>query len=147
MDEEKSEFGKGLIVCLLHFANHWGNDQWETIRDLKGARTNKRGIPNREEGSLKIYGSLEKLISARITSWANAATDHLYEIEVPKEKKWDSIRQKVAELRDYGLEIGHGFTDQQYTFDEAGKLFDLSREIAFEIDKLIGLKPDLGQWQ
>ena len=80
-------------------------------------------------------------------TWANGATDHLYEIETPNGKKWDPIRQKVVELRDYGLEIGHGFTSKQYTFEDTEKLFDLSNEIAFEIDKLIGLDPDLGKWQ
>ncbi|GAH35681.1 unnamed protein product, partial [marine sediment metagenome] len=40
-------------------------------------------------GLVPIYGSVEAKISSDLTLWANGASDHLYEIEVPKDDPID----------------------------------------------------------
>jgi hypothetical protein len=144
---DKSEFGKGLVVCLLHFANHWSNDQMQGIWELERARRDKKPVPQKWVSSLNIYGNIEDLISSKITTWANGATDHLYEMEVPKGTRWSSVAHKVELLKNEGLEMGHGFTGRKYTADDMDSIIKRSKDIAFEIDKLIGLDPDLGEWQ
>ena len=145
--KEESEFGRGLVVCLLHFANHWSNYMWEQIRKLEQARQGHEPIPEEEKSSLNIRGNIENLISSRITLWANGATDHLYEMEAPTSPEWSIVASKVKLLKDMGLDMGHGFLDRQYTTEDVDLLLKLSKEIAVEIDKLIGLSPELGTWQ
>jgi len=82
-----SEFGRGLVTCLVKFAEH--------ARQL----------------DLKTESTMSE--SARITLWANGASDHLYEIEVPQGSNWDEIRKQVKALQDKALEIGHGFIGKE----------------------------------
>ena len=169
--KEKSEFGKGLVICLVKFANHFSNRNTEKIYDLKlyyDSNKEKRkemlkenpksscNYGKRFHENIRFYiqdmlpihnGNLEDLISHEITLWANGATDHLYEIEVPNGKSWNEIRTKVKELKDKGLQMGHGFVENKiYTFDDMKELKDLTFEICLLIDKKLGLKADIGEW-
>lgn len=127
---EESEFGKGLIVCLVKFAEHFMKLQSD-IETYK--KYNIGGINNHPE-------------SSAVGLWANGATDHLYDIEVPEGKDWDEIREKVEELKTKGLEMGHGLNSlsNKSTKEDAEYLMDLTKEIAILIDKKLGLEPDLG---
>ena len=128
--EEESEFGKGLVICLVKFAEHFMILK-NSIDMYKKSNINGRNLHPE---------------SSAVSMWANGATDHLYEIEVPKGKDWDAIRKKVKELQDKGLEMGHGYTRTNYTEEDANYLMKLTREIAMMIDEKIGLKPDTGEW-
>ncbi len=119
----QSEFGKGLVICLVKFSEHFS----------------KFGI------DFESYKGKESE-SRIVEMWANAASDHLYEIEVPKGKSWDKIRKKVRELKETGLEMGHGYIRHNWTKKDVEKLMSLTREIGLMIDKKIGLKPDIGEW-
>jgi hypothetical protein len=122
MKKEQSEFGRGLVICLVKFAEHFMS--YYHI--------------------LKSYERVE--IRNAIQIWANGLSDHLYEIEVPDGKDWDEIRQRVTKLKKFGLEIGHGFTGEIYAKKDIQKLLDLTRDIALLIDKKIGLTPDIGKY-
>jgi len=109
---EKSEFGKGLVVCLSKFYQHFGNDMLtkasfcKRISEMSEEDQEKvmsdKPPPNLNYGKdlnewfkfwktklVPIYGSIEAKISSDITLWANGASDHLYEIEVPKDDPID----------------------------------------------------------
>jgi len=75
-----------------------------------------------------------------IELWANGATDHLYDMEVPPEWENTVIAEKVAELKSLGLSMGHGFTGHTWTFEDFLKLFRLTHEIALAIDRRIGIQ-------
>lgn len=159
--KEKSEFGRGLLVCLAKFYQHLSPEYFEIINIYKEA--------------LSSYcGDEERALSRGITLWANGASDHLYEIEAPGGKEWEEVRQKVKELQDSGLEMGHGIACYTrgtiYALEDIEKLRELTEEILtavnnklklnfhFEesqelairmlirIDKKLGLKPDWGEW-
>jgi len=117
----ESEFGKGLVICLVKFAEHF-------------------------EGDLFTESKLEMDESRQVEMWANGASDHLYEIEVPQGKEWARIRKEVKQLQDKGLEIGHGFTGKQWTAEDRMELERLTESIALMIDRKLGLKPDIGEW-
>ena len=119
-NEIESEFGKGLIICLIKFAEHFMVFEYE-----------------------KKYP-----VNNPIWLWANAASDHLYEIEVPPGDEWNEIREKVLSLKEIGLEMGHGYVEnnQYHTEEYINKLRHLTREIALLIDKKLGLNPQLGSW-
>ena len=158
--KEKSQFGKGLVVCLVKFYQHFSPEYLKEINICKEAFSSH-------------YGN-EKALSRGITLWANGASDHLYEIEAPKGKEWEEVRQKVKELQDSGLEMGHGIACYTkniiYTLKDVERLRELTEEILMavnnklklnfhfegsqelvikmliKIDKKLGLKPDWGEW-
>ena len=133
MEKEESEFGKGMVICLVKFAEHFmklGTDI-ETYRRM------------REEKGVSGLGFME---NQAVGLWAYGATDHLYDIEVPKGKDWDEIRKKVEELKDKGQNIRGIMRKEQATLAEAEEVMALTREIALMIDKKLGLKAELGQW-
>lgn len=126
-----SEYGKGLVICLVKFAEHFMKLH-SKIELYK--RMNKKNPKLFEE-------------SDAISMWANEASDHLYEIEVPKHEGWESIIEKVGLLKDKGLEMRHGFIkEKNYTKEDAQELMNLTREIALMIDTKLGLSPDIGEW-
>jgi len=169
---KKSEFGKGLVVCLAKFYEHFGTEtisriyfhnqmmklpkekQDIVISDNPPSNLNYGKAVNSEYKFWKtkivpIWKSEEKALSNDIATWANGASDHLYEIEVPKVKKWDVIRKKVKWLQNYGLEMGHGaglMGTKQYTVDDITKLKKTTKKLFVLIDKILGLKPDIGQF-
>ena len=133
IEHEESEFGRGLVICLVKFAEHNAKLN-QTIESYK--KMSESGIP----------GGLFNESSA-ITMWANGATDHLYEIECPD--VWPDVKAKVEELQNKGLDMGHGaglMSDVKYTKKDAYELFNLTKEIAIMIDKKMGLSPEIGQW-
>ena len=138
-----SEFGKGLVICLVKFAEHFERDGPTGVhRLIQGYWTDFH-----KKCCNEVYnGDKEKYISHQIELWANGASDHLYEIRVPEGKEWNTIRKKVKKLQQKGLEIGHGFTSKKWTKEDFLELIQLTREIALMIDRKIGLKPDIGKW-
>jgi len=135
--KEKSQFGKGLVVCLVKFYQHFSPEYLKDINICK-------------ETFSSYYGN-EKALSRGITLWANGATDHLYEIEAPKGKEWEEVRQKVKELQDSGLEMGHGIACYTkgtiYTLGDVKRLLDLTEEILMSVGKELGLEFNLDKWQ
>ena len=128
--KQESEFGKGLVICLVKFAEH----------------------SMKLQSDIELYRELHKMSpdlfddSHAVTIHFNGASDHLYEIEVPKKWKNTEIGIKVKELQEKGLEIGHGFTCKNYTFEDAKYLYNLCQDIALLIDKDLGLNPEKGEW-
>ena len=99
------------------------------------------------QSELRIFGSPERALSQKIRIWANGASDHLYEIGVPQELELTELGRKVAELRELGLTMGHGFREREvYTMKHVEKLRSLVKEISLEIDRRLGLDGDWGQW-
>ena len=127
---EESEFGKGLVICLVKFAEH--RRQWYEQKKLN-------------EDMRKKYPGLFSESDA-VEMHFNGASDHLYEIEVPEKWKESELGRKVKELQDFGLEIGHGFTEKNWTEDDVTKAYTLCQEIALLIDEELGLEPQIGQW-
>ena len=128
---QESEFGSGLALCLVKFAEHFENELAERLYQQQH----------------------DKQFSKHdFELWANGASDHLYDLKVPKKWAKTAFGRKVNSLRDKGLEIGHGFTGKEWTFEDFAELLKLTREIAHLLD--VGLwamlnektQLDLGQW-
>ena len=167
----KSEFGKGLVINLVKFSEHFNYrggylSQIKSILLYLEKNKEERELiisdnppPNLDYGKdikeeikmflkcyLSVFGSYEEAISQLIILWANGATDHLYDIEVPEGKEWNKIRKLVNELQKKGLAMGHGFTNKIYIYDDVLELWELVKKICILIDKKIGLIPDWGKW-
>ena len=169
MKNNQSEFGKGLVVNLVKFYEHFSNDQFTRIKhtlfylsktdkekelmlsdnppsNLKYGKSLIDNIKYFRDVDLKIYQDETSAISHMITLWANGATDHLFEIETPKGKEWNDIRELVIELQNKGLDMGHGFKDNIYEYKDVIELYDLVKKISILIDKKLGLNPDWGEF-
>ncbi len=170
MTREKSEFGKGLVICLVKFAQHRTQHNADSFgifdKWIKQNPENRKlmlspsppdnlnyGFPHMQrlkhfvEIADKIYeGDYEKYLSKEIETFMNGASDHLYEIEVPKDKRWDKVRKMVEKLRKKALHMGHGFEEKKkWTLKDVEDLFELINKISVEIDKNLGLKAEIGQ--
>ena len=127
---ESSEYGKGLVICLVKFAEH--KERW---------RSDKRLWREMEAKDPRLFTEANA-----IEKHFNASSDHLYEIEVPPKWRRKKLGKKVKELQDLGLEMGHSFNSKQWTEDDFTKAYGMCQEIAILIDKEIGLEPDKGSW-
>ena len=127
---EESEFGRGLVICLVKFAEH----RWRWYEQ-------KKFYEEMRKKQSKYFN-----ISNAVETHFNGASDHLYEIEVPSEWEKAKLGKKVKELQDFGLEMGHGFTGKDWTEDDVEKAYTMCQEVALLIDKELGLKPQIGSW-
>jgi len=160
-EKETSEFGKGLVYNLVLFANHFSNDQARKIcrhhfviqrpEKIRRKILTLNPLPsynygwNKDEiwwweNIVSIYdGDPRKALSVDIISWANGATDHLYDIIVPSQWENSAIAALVESLRSKGLKIGHGFVDKVWKYEDFINLKELTKSIAMEIDKALGI--------
>ena len=83
MDNEESKFGRGLVICLVKFSEHFENVWARRILD--------------KDCSEFFYAA----------NWADGASDHLLEIKVPSGESWNEIREKVEELQSICLQLTH----------------------------------------
>lgn len=157
---EKSEFGSGLAICLVKFSEHAENKMAREIANVQYFNTKfNANYDKLENCDINFRRDIEHFdyiygekgwkhgLSNLIESWANGATDHLYDIEVPKQlNPRTKLVRLVKKLKSKGLECGHGFTKKVWTYDDFNELIVLTRDIAIELDKKVGLKPDLGKW-
>ena len=169
---KKSEFGKGLVVCLAKFMEHFGNETLHRanfcrqISNMSKENQNKVMSDNPPSSHnygkelneyfkfwktklVPIVGSIKAQTSHDLTLWANGASDHLYEIEVPKGKEWNEIRRITKELKDKGLDMGHGsgLTGRRiYELKDLYELKKLTKKALILIDEKLGLKPDWGEY-
>lgn len=155
-----SEFGRGLCICLVKFAEHAESGPFMGI--IRSAHLWHERLKE-DDNALQKYGkdiqsdvvlfkniylrnrTYEEAISHLIQMWFNAASDHLYEIEVPEQWKDTRLGNLIKQLQNFGLRIGHEFHNELYTFDDIITVMDFVREIALEIDRFLGLQPDIGE--
>lgn len=127
----ETEFGRGLIICLIKFAEH--AEKWFKQKESYHVMAQKSPDLWTESSAVEMF--------------FNAASDHLYDIMVPAQWKGTEIETRVLELQSFGLHIGHGFDHTAtYTEKDVVKAYDLCREIGMLIDRELGLEPDIGQW-
>ena len=135
-EKEQSEFGKGLVICLVKFSEH--KDRWQSDKETY-KRLNERNP--------ELFGGKGGAMSHAVHMHMNGASDHLYEITVPEGIKQSAIGEKVEELKTKGLKMGHGFERDNFTEKEMLDLYDLAEEIAILIDvKLLGINAEVGIW-
>ncbi|GAJ23735.1 unnamed protein product [marine sediment metagenome] len=126
----KSEFGSGLVICLVKFAEH--AEAWIKWRDQYKQMHAANPELFDESGAVEIF--------------FYGASDHLYDMEIPEKYSKTKIARKIVELKSMALHIGHGIQRGNHTEADVIKAYDLCREIALLIDKDLGLKPDIGKW-
>lgn len=155
---ERSEFGAGVVVCLAKFSEHLGTAQERTINQLAGLIRGTTAIERlgkeaawkldfekryrREHGWSKHpkATSEEVALSDSIEMWANAASDHFYDLDEARAPK------PLRELAELTLRMGHGFEDTLWTVDDFDRVRVLWRESCLAVDEQLGAAPDWGEW-
>ena len=123
--KKTSEFGKGLVYCLGLFLSHAERYKYQK------EEYERMGVSN-------------EFISNQPKMWFNGASDHLYEIEIPK-KINKELRDRIRSFQDRCLDYGHGFKSNvkekyvTWSIQEA-------KDLLFEIDKLLEIKPIKATW-
>lgn len=154
-----SEFGKGIVVCIVKFSEHLNNDLMCRVRSLSywlNSSSSKqaellsqaKAYPNGDVANLvrdaSIYGGLpdEKLLSQYIESWANGASDHFYDLDREKAPK------ALCELATLTLDMGHGFRREAlWTSKDIETIYRLWEEASLELDLMLGVRDgDWGEW-
>jgi len=118
----KSEFGKGLLICLLKFAEH--AEQYVQRK----RETERLGLSSHIVENLWFYG----------------ASDHLLELQCPESFKGTRIEKCVKRLREYVEKHRLGLNTLRE--DDIVTIMDLCREIALLVDEKLGLNPDIGEY-
>jgi hypothetical protein len=128
-EETQSEFGRGLLTCLLAFIEH--RSQVERFFDPAALLT-----------SHGIAGAM----------WANGAADHLLDLEIPPRLRGTdlSVRLKAFQkrwihFRSMMSDSGEPTKEQILIgLEECGNLI---LEIAVELDKILGIEnAEKGRW-
>jgi hypothetical protein len=168
MSASTSDFGQGLVYNIALWCCHISNPQAEQIRSRhfilqkpEGERelilsdnppdSLNYGKKNKElkwwfESIVPIYGTPEKALSSDISMWANGASDHFYDVQIPEAWKKKAIGKHIAELADKALDMGHGYKDVVYTYDDFKELLVLTKKVCLGIDKELGVKTIKAQW-
>jgi hypothetical protein len=145
-----SDFGSGYATCLREFMFHRARleQQVELWRSLRAKPTTPPGLFTDSDG---------------VESWANGASDHLYELHRPRRGVPRAEWQRAKRVQDRALDIGHGFRPSSKSNpDEARGLLDAAASLlidlerrgyavatldeAMETDRRLGLSPDAGRW-
>lgn len=123
----KSEFGKGFVYNLILFAAHY-----ERIGGLLESYK-KAGIE--EDGAYEL--------------WFNAAGDHFFEFEIPKqwEKKAIGRLARNIKKRAIGYRIHFVWDKKGLGEKEFNKVWEDTKRLARMIDKELGVKVVKGTWE
>lgn len=117
-----SKFGRGLCYCLGLFLCH-----------------SEREYRNKKMAD--IIGEAEA-----IELWFNAASDHLYEIEIPESLPIE-LRERITTLKDKCLSWGHGFgLDPKATVEDQRWAIKEAKELLREIDAAHGINTCTASW-
>lgn len=151
--EKQSEFGAGIVVCLVKFSEHLGEPRcrsiWEYSRWLKKPEGESPQAFNEE--AFHRWPTLrggattpqEYAMHEAIHMWASAAGDHFFDLDR------DRAPQPLCDLADLMIELRNShLTDQPRLFTTADldRVDDLWKEATLAVDRLLGTTPNWGQW-
>ena len=159
-EEGKSEFGRGVVICLAKFSEHLFNPSAVTVmNEIQGARLSPQqreieqaearqyphGDAAQQIASRMYSGFLGDLvtdpISQALERWANGASDHFYDLNA------DLAPAPLKELAELTLSMGHGFTGRRWSEADWDRIHDLWEAACLALDQRFGVKdPDWGEW-
>jgi len=125
-ETKTTEFGMGLCYCLGLFLAH--------------AERNMYGNKKAEEEAEKRMNKLGKVedYSFIADMWFNAASDHLYELQIPKNLPED-LKKRLEILRAKVIHFGHGFCNDSREEDKTWAIEE-TKELLRLIDKHFKIK-------
>jgi hypothetical protein len=144
----ESDFGQGFIYNLILFAKHFGQIG-EFLKMLNNVNILSKERNKLQKKNKKVSSSFPKLLLTEkrrenvcACMWFNSASDHLYDLKIPKQWANKKLGKKANELCSFALSIGHGsrMMDKTVSFKDVEKVISLTKEIGLLIDKELGIK-------
>lgn len=159
----KSEFGSGVVVCLVKFSEHLAGgshsfgermirtlDSWRELSEDQQTKEKQQARDKPLGDAADLMRTLDiammgrrtpsEAISYTMELWMNAASDHFYDLDRER------APQPLIELADLTLKIGHGFTGQTWTIADLDRIRELWQASSEALDKALGATPDWGEW-
>ena len=132
-ETKTTEFGMGLCYCLGLFLAH---------AERSSMYENKKA----EEESEKRMNKLGKVEGYSFIAdiWFNAASDHLYELQIPKNLPED-LKKRLEILRAKVIHFGHGFCNDSRKEDKTWAIEE-AKELLRLIDNHNGIKTAIADW-
>jgi len=128
MEENNSEFGKGLTYNLALFLAH--QDRYMRDKNIY-----------EKEPVLKEY------INDLPSSWFNASSDHLYDLQIP-ENYPEKLKLRLKRFQNEALNFGHNhYFENKATEKDVKDFCRECKDILMEIDKLIGVQTQKGEFE
>ncbi len=124
--ESESEFGKGLCYCLGLFLAHAGRD-WFKVKNERKSELDK--TMELMEGEM----------------WFNAASDHLYNLQVDAAP--EKLRDRIKIFQDLCLNWGHGFPEKKATKEDVKWAIQEAKDLLRIIDESNEIITEKGQWE
>ena len=148
-----SEFGSGVVVCLVKLSEHMGDSytqhieraiKWQKAAPIEREKMLRDDDPGWQR-VLKLDAaapSTEKMLNDMIRRWCHAAGDHV--VELDRQKAPDSL----SKLADLLWELRYDARDESEWVGEEEwlQILALWSEAAMDIDERLGVRPDWGTW-
>jgi len=115
-----SEFGKGLCYCLALFLCH----------------SERMGI---------VLENSEDSGSYSVSLWFNAASDHLYDLEIPSTLS-RSLQRRLKAFQKRVIHFGHGF-ERDATEEDKTKAIQEAKDLVRLIDRAHGISVSKGDYE
>jgi hypothetical protein len=155
---KESDFGAGFVyplgLFIKHFDGHFAM-LVENYIEFLNMPIDKHDKFLKDNPEIEIYAGSSKNfhddyehgLSRVIEMWANAASDHLYEMKLLSGKLKDSkLADMIIDLTDTAITMGHGFTNKMWTYKDYTNVKKLAFDILFETDKFMGAGPIRAKW-
>jgi hypothetical protein len=132
-NKETSDFGQGLVYCLGLFLAHAERSMYSSEKAEQEAEERFKKF-----GKVKDYSYMADM-------WFNAASDHLYELQIPEYLPED-LKKRLGVLQSKAIHFGHGFAndstkkDKEWAIEEAKELLRL-------IDEYFKIKTNEATWK
>jgi hypothetical protein len=152
LQAKQSEFGAGLVVCLVKFSEHLNDRHYQRIWDYVQWLKNPQGrSPQafdeewwyRDSGRNRGDNPQEYALHQTIHMWANAAADHFYDLDE------DRAPVPLRELASLMMELRNDHltdTPRLFTLADLDRVRELWRESCLALDEALGTKPNWGEW-
>lgn len=148
-----SEFGAGVVVCLVKFSEHIANPEArrieKAIRWIKSRPIEREKLMEEEDPEWQLVLALdevatssEEMLDGLIVTWANGASDHLSELDLDvAPESFRELRELLFELR--YPDVGGNFRGEE----EWLTMLSLWSTVAMDLDVMLGTKPEWGDWE
>jgi len=164
-EEAKTDFGSGLVTCLVKLAVHFDNDMARMVRrahhwneTLKRDDKLLHDYDQSYHKDIDLFKAcymrgertFDEALSQVIEMWIYGLADHFEDMQVPDKAslfvmKAVDLEKKLDELR----EMCDTFSvpEKIWTFDDFKTIQQLVFELAMSLDIGIGLEPDIGKYR
>lgn len=148
-----SEFGSGIVVPLVKFTEHLTDRRAakveRAIKWVKADPSERERILGSNEPEWTEFLILEEradspeaLLDEMMMMWAQGASDHLSDLSDRAPESLQNLATKMFELRRHmpGYDEGH-LTEEDWV-----TVLALWSAAAMDIDEILGVKSDWGEW-